>query len=92
MQQVHVVAALLEEVGAGVLAQPPPVSHDVATVVEEAADLMRATIPSTVQIRIKEQPVGQVRADPNQIHQVVVNLCTNAAQMLCSSWVFGASG
>ncbi|MDH3643087.1 MAG: ATP-binding protein [Gammaproteobacteria bacterium] len=58
------------------------VPTDVATVVEEAADLMRATIPSTVQIRIKEQPVGQVRADPNQIHQVVVNLVTNARQAI----------
>jgi two-component system cell cycle sensor histidine kinase/response regulator CckA len=55
---------------------------DVTTVVVEATDLLRASIPSTIQFRVSAEPMGQVRGDPNQLHQVIVNLCTNAAQAI----------
>ncbi|GJL62728.1 MAG: hypothetical protein NPIRA04_13820 [Nitrospirales bacterium] len=48
-------------------------------VVKEALDLLRATLPSTITIQqsLSTQP-GVVLADPTQIHQVLMNLCTNA--------------
>ncbi|NPU84070.1 MAG: PAS domain S-box protein [Syntrophaceae bacterium] len=51
----------------------------VAPIVKEAMKLMRSSCPSTVEIR---QNYGTekdiILADPTQIHQVVMNLCTNA--------------
>ena len=47
--------------------------------VEEAARLLRATIPAAVQIVTSvEADVPPVFADATQVHQVLVNLCTNA--------------
>jgi len=48
-------------------------------VVQEALKLLRASLPSTIEIR-KEIPAdcGTILADPTQIHQIVMNLCTNA--------------
>lgn len=44
----------------------------------EALDLFRATIPSTIEIRHSLMTEALVLADPTQLHQVVINLCTNA--------------
>ena len=47
--------------------------------VKEALKLLRAGLPSTIEIREEIDPAsGAVMADPGKIHQVVVNLCTNA--------------
>ena len=44
---------------------------------------MRAALPSTIAIRPVIDPyAGSVLADPTQIHQVVLNLCTNAAHAM----------
>ncbi len=52
-------------------------------IVREALDFMRATLPATIEIRQTLEVSGAcVRADPTQIHQVVMNLCTNAAQAM----------
>jgi PAS domain S-box-containing protein len=52
-------------------------------VVEEAVRLLRATIPSTINIRVTTDPgCDRVMADSSQIHQVVLNLCTNAFQAM----------
>ena len=48
------------------------------TVIQEALKLMRATIPSTIEIRHSLLTEASVLADTTQLHQVVVNLCTNA--------------
>jgi PAS domain S-box-containing protein len=49
------------------------------TVVGEALDLLRATIPSDITLDVRIDPnVPQIFADPTQIHQVVMNLCANA--------------
>jgi len=49
------------------------------TIVTEALNLLRATIPTTVEIKtVMENNASLVMADPTQIHQVLVNLCTNA--------------
>ncbi len=51
--------------------------------VDEALKLLRPSIPSTIEIRKNiSASCGKVRADATQIHQVVVNLCTNASQAM----------
>lgn len=50
-------------------------------IVREALKLMRSTLPSTIQIRENippEMKESTVLADPTQLHQILVNLCTNA--------------
>ena len=52
---------------------------DVSLIVKEAVKLLKATLPRT--IRVEKSIVGEgawVLADPTQVHQVVMNLCTNA--------------
>jgi len=53
----------------------------IKVVVEDCLKLLRSSLPSTIQIRlnIEIQPgADTVYADPTQIHQVLMNLCTNA--------------
>ncbi len=51
--------------------------------VSEALKLIRASLPTTIDIRTKLDPhCGDIFADPTQIHQVVMNICTNAAQAM----------
>jgi two-component system cell cycle sensor histidine kinase/response regulator CckA len=53
---------------------------DITSLLNEALKLLRATLPSTIEIRIEiDMEVGNVLADPTQLHQVIMNLCTNAA-------------
>jgi signal transduction histidine kinase/CheY-like chemotaxis protein len=47
-------------------------------VVKEAVKLMRASLPSTIQVKQNIASQALVMGDPTQIHQVVMNLCTNA--------------
>ena len=51
-------------------------------VVDEALKLLRASLPSTIEIRSEIASEATVPADSSQIHQVVVNLCTNAFQAM----------
>jgi PAS domain S-box-containing protein len=53
---------------------------EVGPVIKEALKFLRASIPKTIEIRenIKVAP-SSVIADPTQIHQVLMNLCSNAA-------------
>jgi len=47
--------------------------------VEETLKLLKATLPSNVEIRKSiEHHAGCVMADPTQVHQILMNLCTNA--------------
>jgi PAS domain S-box-containing protein len=51
--------------------------------VKEALKLMRSSLPSTIEIRGKiSQDLPNVLGDPTQIHQIVMNLCTNAAHAM----------
>jgi PAS domain S-box-containing protein len=56
---------------------------EIQIIVKEALKLLRASIPSTVEFKqyIQPKPII-VNARPTQIHQVVMNLCTNAAQAM----------
>ena len=55
----------------------------VGLVVKEAMKLLRASIPATIEINttIKTES-DTVLADPTQIHQILMNLCTNAAHAM----------
>ncbi|MCP4353124.1 MAG: PAS domain S-box protein [Desulfobacterales bacterium] len=49
-------------------------------IVTEAVKLIRASLPSTIKIDQNiEKTNSTVLADPTQMHQVIMNLCTNAA-------------
>ncbi len=59
---------------------------DIAGPVMEATGLLAATLPGNIRLETDIQVVKAVcRADPNQIHQVVMNLCANAYQALRGS-------
>ena len=61
-----------------------PVRVEVIT--KEALKMMRATLPTTIEIKQSiESDLGAVLCDPTQIHQVIMNLCTNAAQAMRDS-------
>jgi len=48
-------------------------------VIKEAVSLLRASIPSTIEIKqVYQKDAGIVLADPTQMHQVIVNLGSNA--------------
>ncbi len=52
-------------------------------VIEEVLRLLRATLPATIEIRRHiASNLPPVLADPNQIHQVLMNLCANAAHAM----------
>ncbi|MFH1152484.1 MAG: ATP-binding protein, partial [Pseudomonadota bacterium] len=62
---------------------PERTPSDISIIVKEAVKLLRASIPSTIEMRqnIKSN-VGTVCADQTQVHQIVMNLCTNAFHAL----------
>ncbi len=48
-------------------------------IVKEVIKFLRATLPATIEIRQQiDAATGAVLADTTQIHQVIMNLCTNA--------------
>jgi len=52
-------------------------------IVKEVMKLMRSTLPSTIVISEDiDEHCGRVFIDPVQIHQVLINLCTNAAHAM----------
>jgi PAS domain S-box-containing protein len=52
-------------------------------IIDEVMKLIRASLPSTIDLRQEVQCVSsQVVGNASQIHQVILNLCTNSAQAL----------
>ena len=55
----------------------------VTPIVEDAVSLLKVSFPSTIEIRLDLQVgSGTVYADPTQIHQILMNLGTNAAHAM----------
>ncbi len=55
----------------------------VQSIVKEAIKLLKTSIPTTIEIRLNiDADCKPVLADPTQIHQVVMNLATNAYQAM----------
>lgn len=52
-------------------------------VIGDVIDLMRASLPSTIEILLNvDDSCGHIHADTTQIHQILMNLCTNAAHAM----------
>ncbi|RPH43721.1 MAG: response regulator, partial [Desulfobulbaceae bacterium] len=50
-----------------------------AVIVKEASKILFSSLPSTIAIKHNIDPhAGIILADPTQIHQILMNLCTNA--------------
>jgi PAS domain S-box-containing protein len=50
-----------------------------SSIIREAIKLLRSSFPSTIRIVERvDKDAGPVLADPTQIHQILMNLCTNA--------------
>ncbi len=61
-------------------------------IVKEALKLLRAALPSTIEIRQNIAPdTGVVNGDPTQIHQIMMNLCTNAEHAMLEGGVLEVS-
>lgn len=61
--------------------EPKPIH--IAPIIKEALKLLRSSIPSTIDIKHHfSEPIGPILGDPTQIHQVLMNLCTNASQAI----------
>jgi PAS domain S-box-containing protein len=52
-------------------------------IIKEVLKLLRASLPTTIEIKQKIEPnPDPIFADPTQIHQVIMNLCTNSAHAM----------
>ena len=52
------------------------------TVLKEALKLLRASIPATIDIQSRIESDAEILAEPTQIHQVAMNLFTNAVHAI----------
>lgn len=58
-------------------------SLQLGPIVREALSLLRATLPSTLLLeQALEEGMPDVHANATQVHQIVMNLCTNAAHAM----------
>ena len=52
-------------------------------ILKEALEMLRATLPSTIEVKeVAGKNMVVINADPAQMHQVIMNLCTNAAHAM----------
>jgi PAS domain S-box-containing protein len=56
--------------------QPQPI--EIGLIIKEAFKLIKSTFPSTIQLQLNIASNGKVVIDPSQMHQIIMNLCTNA--------------
>lgn len=56
---------------------------DLREIVQEAGHLLRASIPTSIEIKTDmQQDVFPIKADLTQIHQIIINLSTNGAHAM----------
>jgi PAS domain S-box-containing protein len=61
-------------------------------IIKEALKLLRASLPSTIEIREKLNSAAVILGNPTQIHQIAMNLCANAGyEMKDGNGVLGVS-
>ncbi|MFZ7126306.1 MAG: PAS domain S-box protein [Desulfobacterales bacterium] len=60
--------------------KPKPIK--VGIIAKEVLKFIRSSIPSSIEVRQRIESEALVLADPTQIHQVFMNLCTNAAHAM----------
>lgn len=84
LKQIHTGAVRAKELVHQILAfsrqeKSEQIRMKIQPIVKEALKLIRFTIPATIAIRQQISPnCGPVMADPVQIHQILMNLATNA--------------
>jgi PAS domain S-box-containing protein len=63
---------------------------EISSIIKEVLKLLRASLPSSIEIR---QNIGNgvACADATQIHQVLINLCTNAAHAMSDKGILEVS-
>lgn len=60
-------------------------SLSISAVLDEVCRLVRASVPSTISMKCRiDKDSGHVLGDASQIHQIVMNLCTNAYQAMAA--------
>ena len=60
-----------------------PKPYKLAVIIKEALKMLRASIPSSIEIRQDiASNLSPVITDPTHIHQVIMNLCVNAAHAM----------
>ena len=58
----------------------------IVPVIKEALKLLRASLPTTIEMRRNIQKIdSKILGDPSQIHQIIMNLCTNAGHAMQKS-------
>ncbi|MBU3954283.1 MAG: response regulator, partial [Proteobacteria bacterium] len=56
---------------------------DINPMIKEAIKLLRSSLPTSIDIQLNlPDGIKPIMADPTQIHQVLINLCTNAAHAM----------
>ena len=65
--------------------EPKKESVILAGVVREVLDLVQATLPPDITIKASLDTGALIHAEPGKIHQVVLNLCTNAFQAMAET-------
>jgi signal transduction histidine kinase/ActR/RegA family two-component response regulator/HAMP domain-containing protein len=59
------------------------ISLEPGPIVKETLKLLRASLPTSIAIESDvSDRVAAIKADPTQIHQILINLCTNAAHAM----------
>ncbi len=59
------------------------ISLQPVAVLKEAIEMLRPSLPTTIEITLNiDSKVGLILADPTQIHQIIINLVTNAFHAL----------
>lgn len=56
--------------------EPKPLKIQV--ILKETIKLLRASLPANIELRFRMKETGPILADAAQMHQVIMNLCTNA--------------
>ena len=54
------------------------ISLQISSIVNETLKMLRSSLPTTIEIKKNIESQGVVLADPTHIHQIIMNLCTNA--------------
>ncbi len=84
LQEVYKAANRAKELVKQILTFSREREHEVSPVqivpvVKESLKLLKASLPSTIEVSQRLEAEGvTILADPTQIHQIVMNLCTNA--------------
>jgi PAS domain S-box-containing protein len=59
-----------------------PVELDFAALLRAALELLRASVPATIKFEVDIAPVALLSGDSSQLHQVIINLVSNASQAI----------